>query len=86
MLSDEAPIVASAGRRVRLEGISAWTAATRIRRWPPGVIKEEIWPRSAHRRSVFGATPRVRLACPSVSQRLSPDSRRLALSFLAKTT
>src|SRR3989442_15184856 len=43
------------------------------RRCPPGVVKTSIFPESAHRRSVSGSTPRIRLASPSVSQ--SPRSR-----------
>jgi len=38
------------------------------RRCPPGVVKTSIFPESAHRRSVSGSTPRIRLASPSVSQ------------------
>src|SRR5258705_344486 len=36
------------------------------RRCPPGVVKTSIFPESAHRRSVSGSTPRIRLAAPIV--------------------
>ena len=73
--SEEVP---SAGRRARAAGTSACTTVTRNRRWPPGVVNDEISPRSAQRRRVLGVTPRVRLAWPRVSQRCP--------SFLTKTS
>ena len=71
-------MLVSGGLRKRLAGTNAWTAASGKRRWPPGVVNEGIWPRSAHRRNVFGVTPSLRLASPSVSQ-------PAASPFLAKT-
>jgi len=49
------------------------------RRCPPGVVKTSIFPESAHRRSVSGSTPRIRLASPSVSQ--SPRSSVVVLEI-----
>src|SRR5207244_12711656 len=84
--SGEAPIADRAGRRVRAAGTSAWTAVTRKRRWPPGVTKEGIWPRSAQRRSVLAVTPRVVLASPRVSQLFCTTGAVLGPLFLAKTS
>src|SRR5713226_7787015 len=79
-------MLASAGRRVRPAGTRAWTAANGNRRWPTGVVKDAIWPRSAQRRRVLGVTPSVRLASPSVSQRFWSTGLGAGRSFLAKTT
>src|SRR5437588_12182537 len=86
MRSDDAPIVASAGRRTRSVGRNASRAVARNRRWPPGVTKDGIWFRSAQRRRVLGVTPRVRLAWPRVSQRFWSAGLGATLSFLAKTS
>src|SRR5438105_15187159 len=85
MRSDDAPIVASAGRRTRSVGRNASRAVARNRRWPPGVTKDGIWFRSGQRRRVLGVAPRVRLAWPRVSQRFWSAGWGGTPSVLAKT-
>src|SRR5438105_2853941 len=59
MRSDDAPIVASAGRRTRSVGRNASRAVARNRRWPPGVTNDGIWFQAAQQAtSIFAAVVR----------------------------